>query len=248
MELKNQLYDLIQEEKLNKKTLNNFIGDISYILGNPKFMEGLIKLINIICEERDGVPGFSTGDLKVLQQELKSGNFIIITQIINGVMLLFNSTDNNVSFNKKKAEEVVLKVLVYALFIEVPKRTGGLKKLNKTDKILLLDVIIALYDGYRNKQSLESAYDDIMQLVTSDTIFRIFPCCGNPDNTELVNKEMSKIQENLNSAIKNTREIVNLRNKVHELEEQIIKTASETTTTDSDEMNKSDSIIIEEDE
>lgn len=218
MELKNQLRRLLSAGKLDSRIINSLVEDISDIIGNPAFMERLMSLIDIVCEERDGVTGFSVGDLKVLQQELKSGNFLIITQLVNGIILLLASISNlNIKVNKKKGEELVLKVLVHTLFVEVPKRTGGFKHLTQEDKNMLFDVLLALYDGVKNAQSLNDALVGAMQLFSSGGCHRLFPCCGTDGTSSRLGVEMRKIITNLRVAVDTNRQIVKLQDEVNEL-------------------------------
>lgn len=223
LSFKEKLKQLIVSDTLDAKNIMEFIGDFDDVLGNPNFMNGFKKLADIICKDRDGITGFTINDIKVLQKALSNGDIIIISQLVNGVVLLISSLGNsNVNLNQKAAEELVLKILLYSLFVELPKRVGGLQKLTSNDKSLLLDIIVALYDSIRTAQSLEEALKYFGDLLKNGTLSRLCPCIFKPKNTEvIVAHEMAKIRMNLNAAIMQTQNIVILEEHIEKLEKQV---------------------------
>jgi hypothetical protein len=219
---KDKLKQLIVDDTLKSDDIMEFIGEFKSVLGNPKFMNGFKQLADIICKDRDGIIGFTINDIKVLQKALSNGDIIIISQLVNGIVLLISSLGSvSVDLKQKQAEELVLKILLYSIFVELPKRVGGLQKITTDDKLLLLNIIVALYDSIRNAQSLEEALKYFKDLMKNGTLTRLCPCIFKPKNTnKIVAHEMTKIRMNLNAAIMQTQNIVILEEHITNLEHQ----------------------------
>lgn len=223
LEFRSKLKQMINDDKLDKDEVFELMGNLDKIIQNEKFMDGFMQLVHIICEERDGEEGFTVNDLKVLQKELNNANFVIITQIVNAIILLVTSIPNiNVDLTNKESEELVLNILLYLMLIEVPKKIGGLGKLSKNEKNMLVDIIVSLYNSIKSAQVMEGAVEYFKNLFKSGSCNNFCSCiCSQKDSNAVTEKELNKIKLNLNSAVHTMRTIITLEDTINDLKKEI---------------------------
>lgn len=215
--LKHRLKDLLDDCSFPK--MKEFLSGIEVIAEDPIFKAGIEQLLDVICEDRDGIAGFSAGDLRVLEQLLKDGDMRVCTQLITGLVLLATSTPKiKIKYEKNVTEELFLRLLLYILFIELPKiKKGNLINMDRNTKELLIDIIVDLYILSESAQLFKTLIKEFNKLFGANGICQCISVKSRDDVDDIVQDKMKSITSDMQITLKDKRDKIRLEKEIRSM-------------------------------
>lgn len=137
-DLKTELQKIINVD-FNVNELIKIVNPAEMYVNNQSVRSQLIDIVRVITQDRDGDTKFTVNDLVLMTKDI-----VAMTSLITSLILIINSVPNmKIEYVEGETEELVFKLLIYIMFVIVPKQTG----INFTpeEKEALLNVCILLY-------------------------------------------------------------------------------------------------------
>jgi hypothetical protein len=215
MSLKNKITEVIKNGN-NTKVLG-LVDGYDYLTKNLDFMNEIEKVLKIVFEDRDKDGTFDLDDLKILKNELESGNILLIANITKSVLLLIRKVKSFDHVKTPVITETFLRIVSYAILKELTNRTkeGVNSKLVRNE---LAKVIELLHDKVEELQLIHEVAHNIYLLLKETGLW----CCGdNIAKTLRLDKEFSKVQEELRETVNEKRITNELTKKIDELNNRI---------------------------
>ncbi|MBA42587.1 MAG: hypothetical protein CMF62_01075 [Magnetococcales bacterium] len=215
MSLKNKITEVIKNGDTVK--ILGLVDGYDYLTNNLDFMSEVEKVLKIVFEDRNNDGTFNLDDLNILKNELESGNILLITKLTKSILLLIRKVK---AFDHKKIPEITetfLRIVSFTILQELTKRSKeGLKNTEMRNK--LAKIIELLHDKVEELQLIHEIAQNIYLLLKENGLW----CCGD-DLAKILklDKEFSKVQDELRETINEKRITNELNKKIDELSKRV---------------------------
>ena len=208
MNLKQQIIDSIRSG--TAQDLDFMVDGYDYLTKNVGFMTELEQILKIIFEDRNNDGTFNLEDLKILKDELESGNILLTTKLVKSVLLALRKVKKFKGSDALKIGETFLRIVSYGLLKELLKRAK--KTLNsQMVRNELATIVDLLHNKVEELQLIHEISQQIYLLLKETGLW----CCGDDIATTLkLDKEFDTVQKEL-------RETINEKRIRHGLTKQI---------------------------
>lgn len=179
--LREDILYLLKGDKFSDGMVNRFTEDIRRFTENDNFRHGLDLLCDILFVDRNSDGVLDGKDLDALYEEFKygfkKGDFNLYIDLITCVGLLAISVPKMRLELNDNFERLFIKIMVYALFVEMPRRTNSkFTTLPEATKEKVVDVLLAIYKFMKTSSEVAMIFERL-NVTAKNATYRVLGCC-----------------------------------------------------------------------
>jgi hypothetical protein len=224
MSLVDGIVDLIKYGEL--KDFDSLIVGYEYLFKNMAFLSELNVILDILFEDRNKDGKFNIEDLKILRNELESGNLLLITKLTKSIMLLLTKFKKIKKDKLSEMTETFLVIVSYGLISKMSlliKQEINLSKQNyiRTEIAKIIELLNSKVD------ELQLVYE-ISQFIYTTLKSTGLWCCGDKvAKYLLLDNEYKVTKEQLKETLTEKRLTIELNKKIDDLSKYLLNKRKE---------------------
>ena len=219
MSLVDGIIDLIKYGEL--KDFDSSTTGYDYLFKNMAFLSELNVILDILFEDRNKDGKFNIEDLKILRNELESGNLLLITKLTKSIMLLLTKFKK---IKKDKLSEMTETFLVIVSYGLINKMSLLIKQeINSSNQNYIRTEIAKIIELLNSKVDELQLVHEISQFIYTTLKSTGLWCCGDKvAKYLLLDNEYKVTKEQLKETLTEKRLTIELNKKIDDLSKDLL--------------------------
>tara|TARA_Y100000780_G_C13683331_1_gene416824 strand:- start:2143 stop:2826 length:684 start_codon:yes stop_codon:yes gene_type:complete len=219
MSLVDGIIDLIKYGEL--KDFDSLTTGYDYLFKNMAFLSELNVILDILFEDRNKDGKFNIEDLKILRNELESGNLLLITKLTKSIMLLLTKFKK---IKKDKLSEMTETFLVIVSYGLINKMSLLIKQeINSSNQNYIRTEIAKIIELLNSKVDELQLVHEISQFIYTTLKSTGLWCCGDKvAKYLLLDNEYKVTKEQLKETLTEKRLTIELNKKIDDLSKDLL--------------------------
>lgn len=224
MSLVDGIVDLIKYGEL--KDFDTLTKGYEYLFKNMAFLSELNVILDILFEDRNKDGKFNIEDLKILRDELESGNLLLITKLTKSIMLLLTKFKK---IKKDKLSEMTETFLVIVSYGLISKMSLLIKQeINSSNQNYIRTEIAKIIELLNSKVDELQLVHEISQFIYTTLKSTGLWCCGDKvAKYLLLDNEYKVTKEQLKETLTEKRLTIELNKKIDDLSKDLLNKRKE---------------------